>query len=313
MKPTILVVGSTNTDMVVKTSHLPGPGQTVLGGKFFMNAGGKGANQAVAAARLNGTVTFVAKTGADIFGSQAVEQFRKEGIDCRYILTDENEASGVALISVDAGGENCIVVAPGANAALKAEEVLLAGEAIRQSAIILVQLEIPLDTVLKLVQFAAGLGKRVILNPAPACALSDELLKGIYMITPNEKEAEMLTGIAVTDTGSALQAAKVLQSKGVQLVVVTLGEKGALFWDGTVSSLLPAPEVKAVDTTAAGDVFNGALAVALAEGRPHAEAILFANHAAALSVTKLGAQSSAPGREETERFMQVTGEGKNQE
>jgi ribokinase len=303
MRPSILVVGSSNTDMVVKTSDLPGPGQTVLGGKFFMNAGGKGANQAVAAARLNGNVTFIAKTGDDVFGSQAIEQFKREGIDCRYILTDPGVASGVALITVDAKGENCIVVAPGANAALTAGEVLSAGEAILQADIILVQLEIPLGTVEKLVEFAAAAGRRVILNPAPACRLPDELLKRISILTPNEKEAELITGITVTDADTALLAAKALSAKGVATVIITLGKMGALVWDGSVCTLLPSPEVVAVDTTAAGDVFNGALAVSLAEGRSLSDAVIFANHAAALSVTKLGAQASAPGREETEEFL----------
>ncbi|MDR3711917.1 MAG: ribokinase [Puia sp.] len=304
MKPIILVAGSSNTDMVVKTSVLPRPGQTVLGGQFFMNAGGKGANQAVAAARLGGAVVFVAKTGADIFGSQAIEQFKKEDIDCRYIFCDPAVASGVALITVDAAGENCIVVAPGANDRLGAADVLLAREAVLQADIVLVQLEIPLETVDALVELAVAAGKRVILNPAPARVLPDRLLKRISLITPNEKEAELLTGIPVVDADTALLAAKALSVKGIGTVIITLGKKGALVWDGRTSAVLPAPKVEAVDTTAAGDVFNGALAVALAEGRELTDAVGFANHAAALSVTKLGAQASAPGREETELFME---------
>jgi ribokinase len=271
-----------------------------------LNAGGKGANQAVAAARLNGSVVFVAKIGNDIFGAQAVEQFGKEGIDCRYIVTDPTTASGVALITVDNKAENCIVVAPGANGVLSFNEVLLAREEILKVEIVLVQLEIPLDTVKQLVPFAAANGKRVILNPAPACALPDDLLKQVSIITPNEKEAELLTGMPVTGVDSALEAAKALSAKGVGTVIITLGKKGALVWAEGKSTLIPSPKVVAVDTTAAGDVFNGALAVALAEGSTLIDAVSFSNHAAALSVTRLGAQASAPGREETERFIGQT-------
>jgi ribokinase len=307
MSSSIVVVGSSNTDMVVKTSSLPGPGQTVLGGKFFMHAGGKGANQAVAAARLDGAVTFIAKVGDDIFGAQAVEQFKKEGIDCRYIFTDPSAASGVALITVDEKGENCIVVAPGANALLSAGEMLLAREAILRAGIVLVQLEIPLATVEELVQFAAAAGKRVILNPAPARSLPDALLKQVSILTPNEKEAELLTGIAVTDEDSAGQAARALSERGVGTVIVTLGRRGALVLDAGSIILVASPVVEAVDTTGAGDVFNGALAVGLGEGMRMDAAVGFACHAAALSVTKLGAQASAPGRKETEEFMRRAG------
>ncbi len=303
MSATIVVAGSSNTDMVVQTSGLPGPGQTVLGGVFFMNAGGKGANQAVAAARLGGQVVFIAKTGADLFGAQAVEGFKKEGIDCRYVFTDPATASGVALITVDAAGENCIVVAPGANALLSAADVLLAREAIGRAEVVLVQLEIPLPTVEALVSLATAAGKRVILNPAPAQLLPDELLRAVSILTPNESEAERITGILVRDPDSALQAARALSARGPRTVIVTMGKAGAFVWDEGVCTLVPAPEVVAVYTTAAGDVFNGALAVALGEGMGMIDAVGFANHAAALSVMKLGAQASAPGREETEAFL----------
>jgi ribokinase len=303
MRPSILVAGSSNTDMVVKSPSLPSPGETILGGTFFLFPGGKGANQAVAAARLGGNVIFLAKTGADIFGAQSVEGFKKEGIDCRYIATDPSAASGVALINVDAKGENCIVVAPGANATLTPEEVLKARDAIRNADIVLTQLEIPLNTVIELVSFAAACDRRIILNPAPACNLPDYLLQNVSILTPNEKEAELLTGVKVTDTAGALTAAQILFAKGVATVIITLGRGGALLYDGREPALIPAPKVEAVDTTAAGDVFNGALAVALSEGMRMTDAVKFANHAAALSVTKLGAQTSAPRRAETETFL----------
>jgi ribokinase len=294
MSASILVVGSINTDMVVKTRTLPGPGETVLGGAFFMNAGGKGANQAVAAARLGGHVTFVARRGADPFGRQVQEGFEKEGIDCRFITIDPDAPTGVALITVDERGENCIVVAPGANDKLTPDELLLAREALERADIILVQLEIPLETVQALAQFAHRNGKRLILNPAPARTLPGELLDKVFLLTPNEDEAGYLT-----DTGSVGD----LVSRGARQGIITMGAEGALIWEGGTTTQVPAPEVKAVDTTAAGDVFNGALAVAIAEGMALYEAVVFANHAAALSVTKLGAQESAPYRGQVEAFM----------
>lgn len=302
-RPSILVCGSSNTDMVVKSPALPGPGETILGGSFFMFPGGKGANQAVAAARLGGNVTFITRTGQDIFGAQAIEGFKKEGIDCRYIGTDPSAASGVALITVDTAGENCIVVAPGANATLTPAHVLEARDAIEKADIILIQLEIPLSTVTELLNYAAAANRRVILNPAPACELPDQLLENVSILTPNEREAQLLTGVPVTDTGSALKAAQILFARGIPTVIITLGRSGALVYDGREPALIPAPTVTAVDTTAAGDVFNGALAVALSEGMRMTDAVKFANHAAALSVTRLGAQTSAPSRQETESFL----------
>lgn len=306
MSSGILVVGSSNIDMVVKTSHLPGPGQTVLGGDFFMNGGGKGANQAVAAARLNpkGQVRFLTKLGSDSLGSQTREQLTKEGIDPRYILTDPAAPSGVALITVDHKGENCIVVAPGANANLSEKDIETASEAIDTAAIILVQLEIPLNTVTALVETATKHNKPVILNPAPARPLPDDLLGKITIITPNETEAELLTGIPVTDSETATRAAQALKARGIHTVIITLGKNGVLLHNDTATIHLPAPKVEVVDTTAAGDVFNGALAVALAAGNPLEAAARFANHAAALSTTRLGAQSSAPTKQEVETFME---------
>lgn len=297
-KNEILVIGSSNTDMVIKTSVLPAPGETILGGNFFMNAGGKGANQAVAAARLGGNVTFIAKTGNDVFGNQAIGLFNNEGINTSYIISDPVYPSGVALITVSEKGENCIVVAPGANGYLSQLDIQQALPAIEKASVILLQLEIPVETVDYVVRLAEKKNKTVILNPAPAVFLSDELLKNISVITPNQKEAEMLTAVKVYDSKSAEQAALILHEKGVETVIITMGAKGAYFSHKQTSGLINPPQVKAVDTTAAGDVFNGALAVALTEEMLIQEAIAFACKAAAVSVTRLGAQASAPYRNE---------------
>lgn len=294
----IIVIGSSNTDMVIKTSKLPAPGETILGGIFFMNPGGKGANQAVAAARLGGKVSFIAKTGEDVFGKQAQQIFESENINTDYLVMDTGHPSGVALITVDAQGENCIVVAPGSNSYLSKEDIDLAREEIIRSDIVLLQLEIPLETVVFAANIAYEAGKKVILNPAPAAQISDELLSRLYLITPNETEAELISGIPVTDIESAKLAARNLFDRGVKVVIITLGSKGALLFTGEKAKLILSPKVDALDTTAAGDVFNGAIAVAVSEGFELEEAVEFACKAAAISVTRMGAQSSAPHRKE---------------
>lgn len=294
----ILVVGSSNTDMVIKSDHLPRPGETVLGGTFLMNPGGKGANQAVAAARLGGNVTFVCKVGNDIFGQQAKKLFEKEGIDTSFLFTDPINPSGVALINVDSNAENCISVASGANANLIPSDLSGVDAAIDRADYVLMQLEIPLVSVEYVAEAASGRGKRVILNPAPACGLRDELLEKLFLITPNETEAEIISGVKVTDESSAIEAAKVIRSKGVANVIITLGSKGALVYTDSIVEIIPAERVKAVDTTAAGDVFNGALIVAMSEGYSLMDAVRFACKASAISVTRSGAQSSAPYRSE---------------
>ncbi len=294
----IIVIGSSNTDMVIKSKKLPAPGETILGGTFLMNPGGKGANQAVAAARLGGNVTFVTKIGNDMFGSESKELFNRENIDTRHIINDPVNPSGVALIIVDENGENSIVVAPGSNSALTAydinEEVFDTGSA----DIFLMQLEIPPGTVEYVAQKAFSNNSMVILNPAPARYLSDDLLSCVSIITPNETEAELLTGIKVTDTGSAAEAALEFHNKGVKNVVITMGASGAFLSTGKDSKMISVVPAKALDTTAAGDVFNGALAVALSEGKEMEEAVVFANKASAISVTRMGAQASAPYRNE---------------
>lgn len=303
MSGQILVIGSSNTDMVVKADKLPAPGETVIGGTFLMNPGGKGANQAVAAARLlesatSQQVTFVAKVGNDIFGRQAVNGFQREGINTTYVVTDAEHPSGVALINVDAQGENCITVAPGANGNLLANETEAALQTAAADAIVLLQLEIPLATVEYAVRRAGERGLRVILNPAPAESLPVDVFPHLFLITPNESEAELLTGIRVNDLDTAEQAAQRLHEMGVSNVVITLGSKGAYLHTTDTAQLIPAPPVTATDTTAAGDCFNGALTVALSEGQSLPNAVAFACKAASISVTRMGAQASMPTRDE---------------
>lgn len=293
----IFVIGSSNTDMVVKSAKLPGPGETILGGVFLMNAGGKGANQAVAAARLGGEVTFIAKVGNDIFGAQSLEGFKKEGIQTQYVLLDDKHPSGTALIMVNDEGENCIVVAPGANAFLLPAD-LESITNLKAADAILMQLEIPLETIAAVKRIAADTHQRVIINPAPAQFLSGDLLSGLFLITPNETEAELLTGIPVTDLESASRAADFFLNKGVENVVITMGKQGAYFKNVSSSFMVPAPVVRAVDTTAAGDTFSGALTVAITEGMDWESALLFAVKAASISVTRMGAQASVPYRSE---------------
>jgi len=294
----IYVIGSSNTDMVVKSSKLPAPGETVIGETFLMNAGGKGANQAVAAARLGGHVTMAARIGNDVFGRQAVGQFEIENIGTGFITVDDELPSGVALINVDAKGENCISVAPGSNSKLSPDDLKELLENISAQDIALLQLEIPIATADFAIRKCFDKKSRVILNPAPACPLPDDLFPCLYLITPNETEAGLLTGIEVTDSYSAAQAAQQLRTKGVANVIITLGAKGAFLLTDSFSGLIDAPKVTAVDTTAAGDCFNGAIAVALAEEMTLEQAVVFASKAAALCVTKLGAQSSMPYRSE---------------
>jgi ribokinase len=296
----IIVVGSSNTDMVIKSKKLPLPGETILGGTFLMNPGGKGANQAVAAVRLNGNVTFVTKTGNDMFGEEAWNLFDKEHIDTRYIIRDSSNPSGVALINVDENGENSIVVAPGSNGTLQAFDINEDVFKTDKSDLFLMQLEIPVGTVEYVAEKAVSKGNRVILNPAPARHLSKNLLKCLFLITPNETEAELLTGIKVTDFESAEKAARELRITGVKNVIITLGGAGAYILTDKISKIIPVVPVKAVDTTAAGDVFNGALAVSISEGRDLEDAVRFANKAASISVTRMGAQASAPYRKEIE-------------
>lgn len=290
----ITVIGSINTDMVVKTSVLPTAGETVTGGAFFMSAGGKGGNQAVAAARQGAQVSMVANLGTDMFGDAAITRLQAEGIDCKFVSRDEDQASGVALISVDDKGENHIVVAPGANATLHKQHVENAFEQVQASSLVLMQLEIPIDTVVRVSELCREKGCRLILDPAPAKDLPESVIAGVYLLTPNESEAESLTGIQVVDEDSAREAATKLLAAGAENVAITLGKQGVFLASDEVAHLIPSPVVDAVDTTAAGDCFNGSMAAALAGGSSLAESIDFASKAAAISVTRLGAQDSMP-------------------
>lgn len=302
----IVVIGSSNTDMVVKTSHLPAGGETVLGGDFFMNAGGKGANQAVAAARYGNRVVFVAKTGDDLFGRQVRKSMTEDGIVTDYVFVDKEHPSGVALITIDKDAENCIVVAGGANMYLSPADIDTAAEEILKADVVLMQLESPIKTVAYAACMAAKAGIPVILNPAPAPAeaLSEALLKDLFLITPNRSEASRISGIEVTDMESAHRAAKAIHEMGPKNVIITLGSDGSLVYDGSMFMRVEALKVEAVDTTAAGDTYNGVLASVIAEGKSLIEAVREANIAGAISVTRMGAQPAAPTREEIAAMKQ---------
>ena len=290
----ILVIGSSNTDLVAKVKSMPKPGETVLGGEFFVNPGGKGANQAVAAARLGCDVTFCCKTGEDDYGKAAKALFAKEGMNTSYVISTPECASGVALIFVDSKGENSIVVAGGANNTLSEKDVDSI-EGFGDYKIVLAQLEIPLQTVEHIGALCKSKGVPFILNPAPAQPLSKELLQCVDIITPNETESEILTGIKVTDEATASKAAAALCALGVGKVIITMGSTGAFVYENGAGKIVPAYKAeKVVDTTAAGDVFNGSLAVALSKGEPLAQAVNFAQAAASISVQRSGAQASAP-------------------
>jgi len=293
----IVVVGSSNTDMTIKSGKLPIPGETVTGGIFYMGPGGKGANQAVAAKRLGGDVTFICKVGSDLFGDNSIAGYEKEGIDTSHILRS-NQASGTALILVDAAGENCIAVAPGANSDLSEEDVDSIAPVLQQADFLILQLETPVPSVLKAARIAREAGAYVILNPAPACELPCELFKYISLLVPNQTEASLLSGLQCHDEECLIEAVARLRAKGVQDVVVTLGSKGSLVChDGQVERI-PAQIVQAVDTTAAGDTFCGAIAVGLSEGLSLPSAARFATKASAITVQRIGAQNSIPYRKD---------------
>ena len=292
----IVVIGSTNTDMVISGSKIPVPGETVSGGTFMMNPGGKGANQAVAVARLSkrkGNCMFIAKVGDDVFGRDTAVRMKKDGIDARLVV-DRSNASGTALILVDRSGQNCISVALGANGALSVADVKRFRKEIEGADALLMQLETPLETVAWAAKAAHAKGVPVILNPAPAAKLPKELYSCLDWITPNETEAELLTGVKVTDLASCRKADAALKRRGVANVIITLGSKGCY----AAGKIHPCVKVKAVDTVAAGDTFNGAFVVALAEGKGVDEAVAFAQKASAISVTRVGAQPSIPLRRE---------------
>jgi len=296
-------------DLVVKSPRIPAVGETILGRDFIMTPGGKGANQAVAAAKLGAEVYFIAKLGDDIFAEQSLKNFKKEGVNTKYVIQTKEAPSGVALITVDDAGNNVIVVAPGANQMLSPEDVKKAELDIISSGALVAQLEIPLETVEFAAQLANDSGVPFILDPAPAQKLSPELLQMVDVLKPNETEAQILTDTEVTSNrDSARTAAKNLLEYGVKSVILTMGANGFLLANDNQMEFVPAVKVNAVDATAAGDAFTGSLAVGLAQGKTLADAALFAKYVAALSVTKMGAQSSMPAREEVESFVSAVRE-----
>ncbi len=302
----MLIVGSSNTDLIIKVPEIPRPGETLLGGQFQTFPGGKGANQAVAAARAGGDVVFIASVGDDAYGEEAVKGYKLDNINTENIKICKNVPSGIAMINVSDKGENAITVAPGANARLSPADLDEAEEAFHEANFMLVQLETPVETVAKAIELCKEFNTMVILNPAPAMDLPGEILSGTDIITPNETEAERLTGILIKDENDAGNAADRLHEKGVSTVIITMGAGGAFLSDPASGSrlLVPGFSVEAADTTAAGDVFNGQLAVALSEEKSLEESVRVAHAAAALSVQKIGAQSSIPRREETDYFLE---------
>ena len=292
----ILVIGSSNTDMIIKVSRIPGPGETILGGEFFKTAGGKGANQAVAAARAGGDVTFIGCLGNDSMGKEALEGLSNEGIDVSHVKISEDHPSGIALINVADSGENSITVASGANAQIFPDDIHALKDVISSASIILLQHEIPFETVSAVIDIAYDNNVPVILNPAPAAPVPKEVLTKIFLLTPNEHEAALITEMG-SDTDPLILGSRLLEM-GSEQVIITIGSKGALYLGKGRQEVVKPFAVEAMDTTAAGDTFNGYLAVALAGGEDIIKAIRWANKAASVSVTRMGAQSSIPSYKE---------------
>ncbi len=299
----VVVVGSIHMDFYVRVPRIPRPGETVLGSGFVMSPGGKGANQAVGAARLGAETYMVGRVGKDWLGNTLIDNFRVNGVNPEYVMQDPSTHTGVAFILLEESGENAIAVAPGADSRVAREDVDRALDVIKSSQVMLLQLEIPVDTVVYAAKRAWESGAKVVLNPAPAVKLPDEVFKYVSVLTPNRIELSMLTSTRAEEYSELVNAAKILLKKGVEYVVVTLGAQGALIVGCDHTELVPAYKVKVVDTTGAGDAFNAALAVFLAEGKDVREAVKLANAAAALKVMKLGAQSGLPRRDELVSFI----------
>jgi ribokinase len=303
MNASIAVVGSLNMDLVIRSPHIPRPGETVIGGEFHTVPGGKGANQAVAAARLGAQVSMVGRVGHDAFGGVLLENLDADGIDHTFVIQDGEAATGVALIVVDDNGENSIVVSSGANMRLSPADVEAAEAVIAAAALLILQLEVPLESVIRSAELARTHGVRVVLNPAPARPLPARLLSMIDVLVPNETEAALLADLPVGTQDEAQKAAEALLRSGVGAVILTLGERGALPAGGGETRVYPAFDVQPVDTTAAGDAFVAGLAVALAEGKGLSEAVRWVNAGGGLTATKLGAQPSLPTRGALERLL----------
>jgi len=297
----ICVIGSLNMDLVVNVDTMPKPGQTIIGSNFKEVPGGKGANQAVAMARLNGNVSMIGKVGEDGFGQTLINSLKNDKVDTTYIQTTKG-ATGVALITVDKNAQNSIVVSPGANFEVKEEDIDSNIEAIKNSDIVVLQLETPLNTIKYALNKAKELNKYTILNPAPAVKLDDEIIKNVDLLTPNETELEIISGVSIETEEDIQKAAQIMIEKGVKELIVTLGSKGSLYINKEKSMFKKAYKVEAVDTTAAGDSYTGALAVALSQDKNIEDAMDFASKVGALSVLKEGAQSSLPTLEDVENF-----------
>lgn len=303
----LVVLGSINADHILNINQFPQPGETVIGQQYKVAFGGKGANQAVAAGRSGADIAFIACVGADDIGERIRQQLATDRIDTQPIEAIADSTTGVALIFVNAEGENVIGIDAGANAAVTPEYLNRYRQRVIDADALLMQLESPLETVIAAAKLAKQHQTQVILNPAPACELPDELLAMIDMITPNETEAQRLTGIAVNNDADADRAANILHDKGIGCVIITLGSRGVWLSENGKGKLVPGFKVKAVDTIAAGDTFNGALVTALLEGKVMSDAVRFAHAAAAIAVTRPGAQPSVPWREEIDAFLQQQG------
>jgi len=299
----IVVIGSSNIDLVAKSHKIPVVGETLTGTDFFMTPGGKGANQAVAAAKLGADVIFVARLGKDVFAEKSLENFKSVNINTKHIAQLEGVPSGVAIIAIDDNGKNIIIVVPGANGKLTPADVEKASADITSAGVVVCQLEIPIETVERAAEIAAKNKVPFILDPAPARPLSDKLLSLVDVIKPNETEAQTIAGIKVVDAETAAKAADWLLAKGVKNVIITLGEKGALLANKNGKETIQSRKVKAIDSTAAGDAFTGALAYGMANGKSLKDAAVYAGAVAAISVTRLGAQASMPTKKEVDAFI----------
>lgn len=303
MSKKLVVLGSVNADHVLSVPRFPKPGETLVGSGYHIAYGGKGANQAVAAGRTGANIAFIACVGGDDIGTRMKEQFARDGMDTQAVMAIDGSTTGVAMIWVSADGENCIGISAGANAELTPARLQPHLPLINEADVLLMQLESPLNTVEAAAQAARAAGTKVILNPAPAQPLSESLLRLIDVITPNETEAQALTGVVVNTEADAQKAANILHDYGIATVLITLGAKGVWLSEQGKGELIPGFRVQAVDTTAAGDTFNGALVTAQLEGKPLRDAIRFAHAAAAISVTRSGAQPSIPLRAEVDEFL----------
>jgi len=305
MNKKILVIGSTNVDFLIKTDKLPGFGETVTDGFFMQNFGGKGANQAVGAARAGGNVTFITCLGEDLYADELIRNFMKDGIDVRYVFCETGVATGSALIMIDRDGNNYLSVAPGSNYRLTPDHVDAALQEFIEAELIVLQMEIPYATTAHIFELAEKYQKRIVFNLAPARPFDLAVLEDVYVFVVNEVEASMVTGLRVESDQEIGEAALALLNTGPEMVIITLGSRGSYVASKQLRQFVPAFKVKAIDTTAAGDVYCGSLAVALAEGKSLVDAVMFASAASAISVTKLGAQPSAPIRSEIDDFLRL--------